>query len=104
MSKLPRPTASELTILHVLWEQGPATVRQVHEALADQAADRATRLQRQWAAGEDERAMAQLTGLGVQWVHPDQIDLADSLPSGFFGELLLIHPAGRRRAFFGGIF
>ena len=42
MSKLPRPTASELAILHVLWEQGPATVRQVHEALADQAADRAT--------------------------------------------------------------
>lgn len=31
---LPRPTDAELTILRVLWEQGPATVRQVHELLA----------------------------------------------------------------------
>ena len=32
---LPRPTDAELAILRVLWERGPATVRQVHEALAD---------------------------------------------------------------------
>src|SRR5687768_5737816 len=32
---LPRPTDAELEILRVLWELGPATVRQVHEALAD---------------------------------------------------------------------
>lgn len=31
---LPRPTDAELEILRVLWEQGPSTVRQVHEALA----------------------------------------------------------------------
>ena len=31
---LPRPTDAELEILRVLWERGPATVRQVHEALA----------------------------------------------------------------------
>lgn len=31
----PRPTDSELAILRVLWERGPSTVRQVHEALAD---------------------------------------------------------------------
>lgn len=31
---LPRPTDTELEILRVLWELGPATVRQVHEALA----------------------------------------------------------------------
>jgi predicted transcriptional regulator len=31
---LPRPTEAELEILRVLWERGPATVRQVHEALA----------------------------------------------------------------------
>lgn len=30
-----RPTESELAILTVLWERGPSTVRQVHEALAD---------------------------------------------------------------------
>ncbi len=28
-----RPTDGELAILQVLWDQGPATVRQVHEAL-----------------------------------------------------------------------
>lgn len=31
---LPRPTDAELDILRVLWERGPSTVRQVHEALA----------------------------------------------------------------------
>ena len=31
---LPRPTDAELAILRVLWERGPSTVRQVHDALA----------------------------------------------------------------------
>jgi BlaI family penicillinase repressor len=31
----PRPTDTELAILRVLWAQGPSTVRQVHEALAE---------------------------------------------------------------------
>jgi len=31
----PRPTDSELAILRILWERGPSTVRQVHEAMAD---------------------------------------------------------------------
>jgi BlaI family transcriptional regulator, penicillinase repressor len=31
----PRPTDSELAILRILWERGPVTVRQVHEALAE---------------------------------------------------------------------
>lgn len=30
-----RPTDAQLSILTVLWESGPATVRQVHEALPD---------------------------------------------------------------------
>ena len=33
MSDLPRPTDAELTILRVLWQRGPSTVRQVLEAL-----------------------------------------------------------------------
>ena len=33
MSKLPKPTEAELAILRVLWQRGPSTVRQVHEAL-----------------------------------------------------------------------
>ena|SRR5215467_2693154 len=32
--KTPRPTDAEIEILHVLWEQGPLTVRQVHEDLS----------------------------------------------------------------------
>jgi predicted transcriptional regulator len=31
--RLPRPTDSELAILRVLWERGPATVRSVNESL-----------------------------------------------------------------------
>jgi len=34
MTRIPRPTEAELAILRVLWEQGPATVRQVNEALS----------------------------------------------------------------------
>src|SRR3954447_17220931 len=30
----PRPTDAKLSILRVLWERGPSTVRQVHEQLA----------------------------------------------------------------------
>lgn len=30
----PKPTASELEILQVLWERGPSTVREVHRALS----------------------------------------------------------------------
>jgi BlaI family transcriptional regulator, penicillinase repressor len=31
---LPRPTDAELAILSVLWERGPSTVRDVHDALS----------------------------------------------------------------------
>jgi BlaI family penicillinase repressor len=34
MTTFPKPTASELEILHVLWERGPSTVREVHLALS----------------------------------------------------------------------
>jgi BlaI family penicillinase repressor len=33
-----RPTASELEILQVLWTRGPATVREVHQALQEKKA------------------------------------------------------------------
>ena len=32
----PRPTDAELSILRILWERGPSTVRQVHEQLAQE--------------------------------------------------------------------
>ncbi|HEY3055968.1 MAG TPA: BlaI/MecI/CopY family transcriptional regulator [Thermoanaerobaculia bacterium] len=31
---IPRPTHAELSILRVLWERGPSTVREVHDALS----------------------------------------------------------------------
>ncbi len=31
---LPRPTEAELSILNILWEKGPSTVRDVHEVLS----------------------------------------------------------------------
>ena len=34
-TKLPRPTEAELEMLRVLWEQGPLTVREIHEALEE---------------------------------------------------------------------
>src|SRR5437763_1016373 len=33
MATPPKPTEGELAILRVLWQRGPSTVRQVHEAL-----------------------------------------------------------------------
>ncbi len=33
-ASLPKPTPSELELLRVLWQLGPATARQVHEAIA----------------------------------------------------------------------
>ncbi len=35
MSETKLPTDAELGILRVLWERGPSTVREVHEALGD---------------------------------------------------------------------
>jgi len=34
-TKLPRPTEAELELLRVLWERGPLTVREIHDALED---------------------------------------------------------------------
>ncbi len=34
MTLPPRPTDAELSILRVLWDRGPSTVRQVHEVLS----------------------------------------------------------------------
>ena len=37
MKRMPqKPTPSELEILHVLWDRGPSTVREVHDALGEE--------------------------------------------------------------------
>jgi BlaI family penicillinase repressor len=38
MPRPPKPTDAELAILHVLWEHGPSTVREVHDHTADSRA------------------------------------------------------------------
>src|SRR5580693_8414923 len=35
---LPRPTEAELELLQVLWQRGPSTVREIHEALSGKKA------------------------------------------------------------------
>jgi BlaI family penicillinase repressor len=34
-TSLPRPTEAELEMLRVLWDRGPLTVREIHDALED---------------------------------------------------------------------
>jgi len=38
MTRSPKPTASELEILRVLWSRGPSTVREVHDTLSEKKA------------------------------------------------------------------
>ena len=38
----PRPTDAELEILRVMWEEGPGTVRRIHQALVARRAGRCT--------------------------------------------------------------
>ena len=40
--KTPRPTDSELRILNILWDRGPASVRTVHDALQQDKASQYT--------------------------------------------------------------
>jgi predicted transcriptional regulator len=35
MNKLPKPTESELEILQILWQNGPSTVREVHDVISE---------------------------------------------------------------------
>ena len=39
MTNAPKPTAGELEILQVLWEHGPSTVRDIHQALHEKKKD-----------------------------------------------------------------
>lgn len=39
MSRTPRPTPAELELLHTLWQLGPSSVKQVHEARLQERPD-----------------------------------------------------------------
>ena len=102
---MPRPTDAELTILGVLWERGPSTVRDVHEALSAQGVgyttvlkqlqimtdkglvdrDETERAHVYVARASEERTQRQLLG-----------DLVDRAFGGSSAKLVLQALAGRR--------
>ena len=50
--ELPEPTEGELAILNILWRDGPATVRQIHESLRDDGARYTTTLKQMQVMAE----------------------------------------------------
>ena len=102
----PRPTDAELAILRVLWDRGPSTVRQVHEALsASQNSGYTTvlkRLQIMTDKGlvvrdESERAHVYGTTLTEQRTQRQLLgDLVDRAFGGSSAKLVLQALSGRR--------
>ncbi|MGE0043384.1 MAG: BlaI/MecI/CopY family transcriptional regulator [Vicinamibacterales bacterium] len=95
---LPRPTDAELAILRVLWNQGPCTVRQVHEALAARDTGYTTTLKLMQIMAEkglvtrDESARTHVYVAGVSESATQQrlvADLADRAFGGSAAQLVL---------------
>ena len=96
--QLPRPTDAELAILRVLWERGPATVRQVHEALADRETGYTTTLKLMQIMADkglvtrDESARTHVYAARVSQQHTQRQlvnDLVDRAFGGSAAELVL---------------
>ena len=102
----PRPTDAELAILNVLWDRGPSTVREVHEALsASQGSGYTTvlkLLQIMTDKGlvvrdESERAHVYVAKMSEQRTQRQLLgDLADRAFGGSPARLVLEALAGRR--------
>src|SRR5580765_8444515 len=102
----PRPTDAELAILRVLWERGPATVRDVHDALrATQSSGYTTvlkLLQIMTDKGlvqrdESERAHVYTAKLSQRHTQRQLLgDLVDRAFGGSPGKLVLQALAGRK--------
>jgi BlaI family transcriptional regulator, penicillinase repressor len=102
---MPRPTDAELTILRVLWERGPSTVRDVHEALSAQGIGYTTvlkQLQTMAEKGlvdrdESERAHVYATRSSRERTQRQLLgDLAERAFGGSSTKLVLQALAGRR--------
>lgn len=107
-----RPTDAELAILHVLWDRGPSTVRQVFESLADRKTGYTTTLKLMQIMAEkglvrrDETARTHVYAAAVSRDTTQQHLVRDLLDRAFGGsaaslvmQALSSHPtsAGERR-------
>ncbi len=103
---IPRPTDAELAILRVLWERGPSTVRDVHEALSAAQGNGYTTVLKQLQVMtekglvlRDERARAHVYVARMSQQHTQRQllrDLVDRAFAGSAGKLVLEALAGRR--------
>jgi predicted transcriptional regulator len=107
MSKRPRPTPGELEILRVLWEQGPRTVREVHETLERERPTGYTTvlklLQIMTEKGlvtRDETARAHVYAAGVPEADTQRQLVGDLLDRAFGGSALklVLHALSARKA------
>lgn len=72
MSQLQKPTEAELEILKVLWQEGPSTVRFVHEQLAQQREVGYTTTLKQMQIMH-ERKMLSRTKMGKTHIYTAQV-------------------------------
>ena len=90
----PYPTDAELAILNVLWDQGPATVRAVHESLGPKAGGYTTVLKLMQIMTEkglvlrDESARAHVYRAGVDRGRTQKNLVQDLLAKAFDGSPL----------------
>ncbi len=103
----PRPTDAELAILRVLWEQGPSTVRRVHEVLQrDRAAGYTTVLKllqimtEKGLVRRDERERSHVYRARFSEQRTQQQLLGDLLDRAFAGSTsrLVMQALNRRKA------
>lgn len=105
---LPKPTAAELSILNVLWERGPSTVRDVHDVLyRDEGAGYTTALkllQIMYAKGlvvRDDSERAHVFGPAVSKERTQKrflLDMVQRVFDGSLSQLVLQALGGRPRA------
>lgn len=86
-----RPTDSELAILRVLWEHGPSTVRQVHEALSKRGVGYTTTLKTMQVMAEkglvdrDESSRSHIYAAAIREEPTQRRLLGDLLDKAFGG-------------------
>jgi predicted transcriptional regulator len=107
MAKRPRPTPGELEILRVLWERGPSTVREVHEALERERPTGYTTVLKlmqimadKGLVTRDESARAHVYAAGAAEADTQRQLVGDLLDRAFGGSALklVMHALSARRA------
>jgi BlaI family penicillinase repressor len=85
MSK-PTPTRSELKLLHLLWEQGPATVREIHDQIAEESGVSYTTVLKQFQIMHEKGLVERQTGSRAH-TYSASVD-RDETCSGLLGDFL----------------